>query len=240
MVETETGWRMDLEHLADLLTADTRLLVINAPHNPSGYLPPLAEFEAILDIVAERGIWLFCDEMYRGLEYDPAKRLPAASKRYERAVSLWGMSKTFGLAGLRIGWLVTQDRDLLQSLLRLKDYTTICCSAPSEFLARLGLEQAEAIIARNLEIIHTNLDRVHEFMETRANLFDWREPLAGPIAFARLRQGQAADFCERVVREAGVMLVPATTFDFGDSHIRFGLGRRNFAEGLGVLEGYLK
>lgn len=235
MIETEIGWQMDLAHLAELLTPETKLLVINAPHNPTGYLPAAVEFEAILALAADRGIWLFCDEMYRGLEYDPAARLLSASTHYERAISLWGMSKSFGLPGLRIGWLALQDQAVLADLMCWKDYTTICSSAPGEFLARLALEQAESIIARNLAIIQTNLTQVRNFMAARSNLFDWREPLAGPIAFARLRRGSAAAFCERLVNERGVLLVPSTVFDFGDSHLRFGLGRRNFPEGLAQL-----
>lgn len=240
MVETDGGWRMDLDYLGDLLSADTRLLVINVPHNPTGYLPTAAEFDGIVDLAAHRGVWLFCDEMYRGLEYTPGDRLPSASDRYPQAVSLWGMSKTFGLAGLRIGWLATQDRRLMQSLLRLKDYTTICSSAPGEFLARMALEQAEVIIQRNVGIIQANLEHGREFMARWADVFDWREPLAGPIAFARLCEGSAAAFCRGTVQESGVLLAPSTLFDFGDSHIRWGLGRRNFLDGLVALDAYLR
>jgi aspartate/methionine/tyrosine aminotransferase len=239
LIETESGWQMDLDHLAELLIPKTKLLVINVPHNPTGYLPTLAEFETILSLVAAQGAWLFCDEMYHGLEYDPATRLPAASERYERAISLWGMSKTFGLAGLRLGWLALQDQAVLADLMRWKDYTTICSSAPGEFLARLALSQAQAIIARNLAIIQRNLSAVHDFMAKQADLFAWREPLAGPIAFARLHQDSAAAFCQQLVQDCGVLLVPASVFDFGDSHLRFGLGRRNFGEGLVVLDAYL-
>jgi len=238
MLETEGGWRMDLDHLADLMTADTRLLVVNAPHNPTGYLPTAAELDAILDLAARHNTWLFCDEMYRGLEYAPTDRLPSASDRYPRAISLWGMSKTFGLAGLRIGWLASQDRQLVASLLRLKDYTTICSSAPGEFLARLALERAEAIIRRNVGIIQTNLGHIRQFMIRWSALFAWREPLAGPVAFVRLRKGSAAAFCEMAC-ERGVLLVPSTLFDSGDSYIRWGLGRRGFPEGLAALEAYL-
>lgn len=240
LAETERGWRLDLDHLAELLTPATRLLVINAPHNPTGYLPSPAEFETILTLVADRGIWLFCDEMYRGLEYDPAQRLPSASTRYERAISLWGTSKTFGLPGLRLGWLVLQYAPLLQDLLRFKDYTTICSSGPGELLARLALENAEAIIARNLALIQQNLGHMQTFLTACPDIFDWRTPLAGPIAFARLKQGSAQAFSEETVRACGVLLAPSTNFDFGDSHLRFGLGRQNFAEGLGVLQRYLQ
>lgn len=239
MIETDDGWQMDLDHLSSLVTEDTRLLVVNFPHNPTGYLPTASEFDAILDLVNRHGLWLFCDEMYRGLEYNVSDRLPSASDRYQRAVSLWGMSKTFGLAGLRIGWLATQDQQLVQSLLRLKDYTTICNSAPSEFLANMALKNAETIIQRNLGIIQTNLAYVREFMTRRADVFTWHEPMAGPIAFARLRTGSAVTFCEEVVLESGVLLVPSTLFDFSDSHLRWGLGRLNFREGLSVLDKHL-
>jgi aspartate/methionine/tyrosine aminotransferase len=240
MAESETGWHMDLEQLADLVTPATRLVVVNLPHNPTGYLPGRAEYDELLEIVRRHGTWLFCDEMYRGLEYLPDQRLPSASDRYPRAVSLWGMSKTFGLAGLRIGWLATQDRPLLQSLMRLKDYTTICSSAPSELLARLALGQAEAMMRRNLGIIQTNLEQARQFMGRWPAVFAWRSPLAGPIAFVRLRQGSAAGFCEAVVQGCGVLLVPSTMFDFGDQHMRWGFGRRKFPEGLAALEGFLE
>lgn len=239
LVETGAGWQMDLDHLANLVTSDTRLLIINVPHNPTGYLPAAAEFEAILELAARRGVWLFCDEMYRGLEYDLADRLPSASDRYPQAISLWGMSKTFGLAGLRIGWLTTQDHQLVKSLLRLKDYTTICNNAPGEFLADVALNQAEAIIQRNVGIIRANLGYVEKFMTRWPDLFTWNEPRAGPVAFGGLREGSAAAFCQIVVRQSGALLVPSTLFDFGDSHIRWGLGRRNFQKGLSVLDAYL-
>ena len=239
MVESGDGWRMDLDRLADLMTPETRLLVVNVPHNPTGYLPSAAEFDAILDLAARHGAWLFCDEMYRGLEYDPAHRLPSASDRYPRAISLWGMSKTFGLAGLRIGWLATQDQHIVETLLRLKDYTTICSSAPGEFLARAALEQAEAIIRRNVGIIQANLEHARRFMARQSAVFAWRGPLAGPVAFVRLRNGSAAAFCERTVDAGGVLLVPSTLFDFGDDHTRWGLGRRSFPAGLAALEAIL-
>jgi aspartate/methionine/tyrosine aminotransferase len=212
------------------------LLVINVPHNPTGHLPSINEFETILGLCAERGIWLLSDEMYRGLEYRRTDRLPAASQRYERAISLWGMSKSFGLPGLRIGWLAMQDREVLESLLRLKDYTTICSSGPGQLLARVALENAGALFARNQAIVQANLGRLREVMARTREVFAWREPMAGPVAFSRLRRGGAAAFCDTAVNEHGVLLVPSTVFDFGDDHIRWGLGRQGFADGLAVLE----
>jgi aspartate/methionine/tyrosine aminotransferase len=239
MVETSARWRIDLDRLGDLVTPDTRLIVVNFPHNPTGYVPTAQQFEDLIAIAARYDAWLLCDEMYRGLEYDPSQRLPAAADRYSRAVSLWGMSKTFGLAGLRIGWLATRDAELVQTLLTHKDYTTICCSAPSEFLAQVALQNATAIIDRNVGIIRANLTLVRAFMDRHAERFAWRAPLAGPIAFPRLREGSAAAFCRAAVEGAGVLLAPSTLFDFGDAHCRWGLGRRSFAAGLAALEAHL-
>jgi aspartate/methionine/tyrosine aminotransferase len=239
MVETENGWRMDLDHLEQLVTEDTCLLVINVPHNPTGYIPSREEFDAIIAIASRFGTWLFCDEMYRGLEHGPDAQLPSASDCYPAAVSLWGMSKTFGLAGLRIGWLATQDNHLIKSILRHKDYTTICSSAPGEFLARAALQKAGRIVERNKEIILTNLNHVHQFMSDWPDVFAWREPLAGPVAFARLVEANSEEFCLDVVQKSGVLLVPSTLFEYGNRHVRWGLGRRNFPEGLAVLDDYL-
>ena len=128
---------------------------------------------------------------------------------------------------------------MLQALLQFKDYTMICSSAPGEYLARVALGQAAQIIRRNVDIIQTNLDHMRAFGQRRADLFDWRSPLAGPIAFVRLKGSPASDFCRAAVERAGVLLVPSTLFDFGDQHIRWGMGRRSFAAGLAVLDAWL-
>ena len=157
--DEEQGWRFDPGFVRGALRPNTRVIVANFPHNPTGYLPTGAEYQELLDIAAEAGVYLFSDEMYRGLEQDPATRLPSAVERYEKAVTLSGMSKTYSLPGLRVGWLATHDRELYARLAAYKDYTTICAGAPSEILALIGLRERERIIARNLRIISGNLDR---------------------------------------------------------------------------------
>jgi len=122
---------------------------VNFPHNPTGALPSFADYERILEIAASYGIAVFSDEMYRLLERNEGDRLPAAVELYDKAVSLSGVSKTIGLAGLRIGWLVVRDERLMRRLVQLKDYTTICSSAPSEILALAGLRARDAILARH-------------------------------------------------------------------------------------------
>ena len=131
----EDGWALDLDELRHLMRSSTKAVIVNLPHNPTGYLMSRADFDELNRFVQEKKLLLFSDEVYRESEYNLADRLPAAVDYGAHAVSLGVTSKTYGLAGLRIGWLATKNRDLYNKIASLKDYTTICNSAPSEFLA---------------------------------------------------------------------------------------------------------
>jgi aspartate/methionine/tyrosine aminotransferase len=233
------GWRLDLDALANLVTPQTKLLIVNFPHNPTGYLPSHEEWQAIVQTAARVGAWLFSDEMYRGLEYDPAARLGSGCDLYERAITLGGLSKTYGLPGLRTGWLALQDAALRDRVLGWKDYTTICASAPSEVLATVALEARDQLANRGRAIIRDNLALAHPFFARWCEVFRWNRPQAGSVALAGLRQGSAEAFCDRLVAEQGVILLPSTGLGFGDGHVRFGFGRLNFPEALEQLELYL-
>ena len=140
----EDGWTHDLDALASLLRPETRLIYVNSPHNPTGTQLTGATQAAIVALARERGIVLFSDEVYRGLEHDPTTRLPQAADLYHRALSLGAPSKALGLPGLRLGWLVSRDPVLHRAIVDLKLYTTICSSAPSEFLTELALRHHDA------------------------------------------------------------------------------------------------
>jgi aspartate/methionine/tyrosine aminotransferase len=127
----EDGWALDLDRIAAAMRPSTRAVVVNLPHNPTGMHVPVAEFEALVELVDRHGATLVCDEVYRGLEHDPAARLPAAADRSPRAVSVGVLSKSYALAGLRVGWLATRDRDLLAAAAHMRDYTSLCSPAPS-------------------------------------------------------------------------------------------------------------
>jgi len=236
----EGRWRLDLDHLSDLLTDHTRLLVLNFPHNPTGYLPSHNELNAIVELARRRGLYILSDEMYRLLEYDSSRRLPAMCDLYEKGISLSGLSKSFALPGLRLGWLSTQERAFVEQWLAFKDYTTICSSAPSEILGIMALRAQEMILARNLAIIQENLQAAGRFFGERRELFDWIPPQAGSIAFPRWCGNVPVEkFCKEVVTRQGVMIVPGSIFDFPGNHFRVGLGRKNFPEALGRVDDYL-
>lgn len=235
------GWRVDVAALRAAMRPATRLIVTNFPHNPTGALPAAAEWQAIVDVARDAGCYLFSDEVYRLLEYAPQDRLPAAVDCYERALSLGVMSKSFALAGLRIGWVAARDRALLSQLAAYKDYTTICNSAPAEVLALMALRARERVLARNLSIIQSNLARVDEFMARHGDVFEWLRPCAGSIAFPRLRSGEPIDdFTARLAQSAGVLLLPGSVYDYPGNHFRLGLGRINLPQALERLAAFVQ
>ena len=232
-------WRFDPSDLRGMLRPGTRLVIVNFPHNPTGALPAAGEFQEVLAVAREAGARVFSDEMYRLLEYDTSERLPSACEADHAAVSLSGMSKVFGMAGTRIGWLVTRDRGALDDIAAFKDYTTICSSAPSEVLALIGLHARRAIIERHRGRILRNLDVLRTFVGRHEERFSLTPPLAGSVCLLRLREGGATDFARRAVEQAGIMLVPASVFQFGDEHLRIGLGRENMPEVVARLERWI-
>ncbi len=235
----ENNWQLDMDELKRLVRPETRAVIVNTPHNPTGYLMPRSDFEELNRFAMERGWVLFCDEVYRELEYDPADRLPAACDANPGAVSLGVMSKTYGLAGLRIGWIATHRVELLNRIASLKDYTTICNSAPSEFLSEIALRHREQLAGRNLQIIRHNLGLLDDFFARHANRFVWVRPKAGPIAFPKLLAGDIEVFCDELVNESGVLLLPGTMYDHPGNHFRIGFARKNMPEALAHLEKYL-
>ncbi len=234
------GWDWDLDDLLNALRPTTRALVINMPHNPTGYLMSGERFEKLVRIVRDHRLILFADEVYRESEYDAADRLPAACDLDDRAVSLGVLSKTYGLPGLRIGWVATHNERILNAMAMLKDYTTICNSAPSEFLAELALQQRSALVQRSMGIIKRNLQILDDFFMRHAARFEWRKPKAGPIAFPRLRRGEVDRFCDRLITEAGVLLLPGSVYDDRRNHFRIGFGRADMPEAVARLDDFLR
>ncbi len=241
----EDDWNIDLNELESLLRPNTRLIIMNYPHNPTGKVLPAEQFQAIVDMAAKRGIYIFSDEVYRGLERERDAPPPMADA-YERGLSLGVLSKSYGLAGLRMGWIACQDHELLQKMERVKHYLSICNPTPSEFLARIALRNGDGILDANRRIIADNLTRLDVFFQDHANLFAWKRPDGATIGFPKyLGQDGINAFVERLITEAGVLLLPAHVysgelFPAPENHFRIGFGRKNFAEGLNVLDGYLK
>ena len=231
------GWSLDVDRLLDALRPETKLVVVNAPHNPTGMLPTQAEWSRLSGELADRGIHLLSDEVYRYLEFDEADRLTAGADTFERGISLGVMSKSLAMAGLRIGWLATRDRELLARCAAFKDYTTICASAPSEILAIIGLRARDAIVARSRGIVAANMESLDAFFERWAGTFSWVRPRGGSIGFPRLTPAVDVDrFAVELVEAEGVLLLPGSRFDHHGNHFRIGFGREDLPIALAGLE----
>ncbi|KAG2425388.1 hypothetical protein HXX76_013802 [Chlamydomonas incerta] len=241
----------DVDKFQALLRPTTRLAVVNFPHNPTGFLPSRDEWGRLVAGCREAGAVLFSDEMYRLMEFDESARLPSAVDLYDKAITLSGLSKAYGLPGLRIGWLAVQPalRGLMGRVAELKDYTTICNSQPSEALAVMALRGRASILDRNLRLVRANCAVLRDFMDDFPHVFTYRQPQAGSVAFPRLAPEAAAQedveaFCDRVVTGCGVLLLPASVYDHRPSaargHFRIGLGRRDLPQCLEVLRAWLQ
>lgn len=241
----DDDWALDLDELERLLRPDTRLVAVNFPNNPTGAVADAPTFRRLVELCDERGIWLFCDEVYRGIERDPARTLPQAADLSPRALSLNVMSKAYGLPGLRIGWLACRDRALLERLERRKHYTSICSSATSEVLAAIALGAAERILERNRGIVAQNVPLFGAFFDAWPEHFEWAPPQGGCVAFPRLTTGEpTSTFCRRLVETAGVLLLPADIYasrlaEVPEDRFRIGIGRLGAQEALDAFDAFL-
>jgi aspartate/methionine/tyrosine aminotransferase len=235
----ESSWALDPDELPRLVRPGTRAIVLNVPHNPTGFLMGRDAFMQTIGFADSRGIALFSDEVYRGLEQTPEERLPAACDVSPSAVSLGVMSKTYGLPGLRIGWTATHNTAIAARMAELKDYTTICSSAPSEFLAETALRHAEELAGQSRAIIKANLGLLDSFFARSADLFSWQRPKAGPVAFPRFLPGDADELCRGLLESQGVLLAPGAHFGGPAGHFRIGFGRRNMPEALAGLVSFV-
>ena len=234
------GWCFDPGQLEKKIRPNTKMVVVNFPHNPTGSVPSRNDFEKIVDIVRRHGTYLLSDEMYRFLEIEEGYTLPSACELYDRAFTLCGLSKSFGLPGLRIGWLVSRCDEELERVSMLRDYTTICSSAPSEILAVMALRSRKSIIGKQLERVRRNVKLLDGFFSKYEDLFRWNRPAGGSVCFPRmLIDPDTGTFCERLIEETGIMLVPSSIFQYGGNHVRIGFGRDDLAEVIKMFSGYL-
>lgn len=237
----EANWKPDIFKLQSLIKENTRAIIINTPNNPTGYNFTDTEFDEIINICRKNNLILFSDEVYRLSEYSNQTRLQNAADKYENAISLGVLSKPLGLPGLRIGWIATQNSKLLEKFKTFKDYTTICGSGPSEFLATIALRNVNKLIDRNYAIVQTNLAVLRKFIKQYSILFEWIEPEAGNIGFVRILFSENVErFCLDLIEMKGVLLLPSTTYNYGTQHFRIGFGRKNFPEALSLLEEYVR
>ena len=195
------------------------------------------ELKGLIDICESKGIWLFSDEVYRLLGKPNKPWASPAACLYDKALSLGVMSKAFGIAGLRIGWIACQNKALLKKIEHMKHYTSICNSAPAEILSLISLHNKDKILKRNNKIIQDNLKLIDQFFIEYAHLFEWIKPQGGCVGFVKYKGVEPIDsFCNRLVQKKSVLLLPASIYSHHSNHFRIGFGRNNMPECLEKLK----
>lgn len=248
----ENGWKLDFALLESLIQPGrTKAIITNYPHNPTGVLLTLSEQNQLLSIAAKHDLYIVCDEVYRGLERIPPSEVcfPVAEV-YPKGVSLGGLSKAYGLPGLRIGWIASPDRALIDRVGGNKHYLSICNSAPSEVLGLVAVRARHALWFVNAEIVQANLVAFRAFLSRHPDHFSWVEPQGGCCGFVRVQglRRSLLKCADQLAEQYGILLLPGHNFPSGDStghreimdtHIRVGFGRRNFVAALQKFEEHL-
>lgn len=238
-LDPDWGFAPDMGELGALLDRSVRALVVNFPHNPTGFMPAPEVFAAMIALAGERGVRVFSDEVYRFSEARDVPRLPAACDLDPRAVSLGVLSKSFGLAGLRVGWVACRDRALLARMASVKDYLSICGSAPSEYLAVCALAAREQLLDSMHRLLEINRKALCTFFHNRSDMFHFITPRGGLTAFPGLRLGDADTFCRDALERAGILLLPGRLFgEEWSDRFRIGYGRADFLENLERLNAF--
>lgn len=217
-------WEPDFDALESAVTNDTRIIFICNPNNPTGARLTSAELDRICAIADRHGAWVISDEIYRGAELDGALT-PTVWGRYERVIITSGLSKAYGLPGLRLGWVVGPP-SVAQALWGVHDYTTIGPGALSDVVARIALSPAGRgrLLARTQGIVRTNYPLVRDWLAARNGAFDHVPPEAGAIVFVRYHHDiNSSALVERLRVEQGVLVVPGDHFEM-DRHLRIGFG----------------
>ena len=236
----KTGFLPDLEELKRLATPGTKLIAINNPNNPTGSLMDRVYLEKIVEIARACGAWILCDEVYRGTDQEGDGMTASIADLYEKGISTASMSKTFALAGLRLGWIVAPV-ELIHSVSVHRDYNTISVGMLDDHFAAIALENRDKILARSQAITRTNLAVLSDWVENEP-LISWIKPKSGTTALLKYDLPiSSEEFCIRLLERTGVMLTPGSAMDM-EGYVRIGFTNNGttLQEGLKRVSEFLK
>ncbi len=234
------NWLPDLQELRSLITPDTKLICINNPNNPTGALIPATMLREIADLARSVGAYVLCDEVYRHLTQEDVWS-ESIVDIYERGISVSSMSKVFSLAGLRLGWIVTHDRDLLKSLSSHRDYNHISCGMFDEAIAGLALQHADVMLKRSRRIVRENMAVVEKWVESEPHI-RWSRPQAGTTALISYDYALPSyEFCTRMYHESGAFVTPGDCFEQPRSfRLGYACDIQTLRNGLAACSGFFR
>jgi len=224
LVTKNERWQIDWEEFENAVSSKTKVIAICNPNNPTGAQLTQDEIKKICNIAAQMNAWILSDEVYRG-----AERIGDITStfwgQYDKVIAVGGLSKAYGLPGLRIGWIVAPP-DLVEKLWSYHDYTTICPNPLSDRLARvaLSLPNREKILERTRKIVRTNFKILEDWLNSHDGVFDCIPPIAGAITLVKYNLNiKSLELVTRLRKEKSVLVVPGEHF-FMENYFRFGFG----------------
>ncbi|KAF1816858.1 PLP-dependent transferase [Eremomyces bilateralis CBS 781.70] len=253
--KAEAKWIPDIEDLKGLIKKNTKLLVLNNPNNPTGAVLPRSLLQQVIDLAQEHNLIILSDEVYRPAFHsigpmDPEFPRSILSMGYDNAIATGSMSKAYALAGIRVGWIASRSRELVEKIAGTRHYTTISVSQLDEQVAAFALsyDTVHHLLSRNIQLAKTNLAILERFVIKFDDECEWVKPVAGTTAFVRFhREGKAVDsekLCEAILEKAGVLFAPGRRC-FGDEfpgYVRIGFvaDTETLEKGLARLKVFMK
>lgn len=208
----ENKFLPDINELKELVTSNTKLICLNNPNNPTGSLIPEKKLLEIIEIAKSVNAYILSDEVYRGLNQTD-EYTPSVADLYEKGISVCSMSKVFSLAGLRLGWIASKNKDVIESCIHHREYNMISCSIIDECIAALALQNADKIIKRNQKIIRECLSILDDWVQTQKH-FSYIKPQAGTTALIYYDFDMTSkELCDKLAKEKGVFLTPGFCFE---------------------------
>ena len=236
----ENHFLPDIDKLKELVDENTRVITMNSPNNPSGSLIPKDVMEQVIEVAKSVDAYVLCDEVYRGISEDGSYMYSVADL-YEKGISVGSMSKSWSMAGVRLGWIVTRDMDLIHRCHERRDYDTISCAVIDDKLAALALANKDKIIERNREILNTNRKILDDWVNATPEVY-YQKPVAGTTALVYYKKNMPSrELCDRLIKETGVLFTPGECFEMeGAVRIGYAFDSKVLQKGLDLFADFLK
>ena len=236
----ENHFLPDIDKLKELVDENTRVITMNSPNNPSGSLIPKDVMEQVIEVAKSVDAYVLCDEVYRGISEDGSYMYSVADL-YEKGISVGSMSKSWSMAGVRLGWIVTRDMNLIHRCHERRDYDTISCAVIDDKLAALALANKDKIIERNREILNTNRKILDDWVNATPEVY-YQKPVAGTTALVYYKKNMPSrELCDRLIKETGVLFTPGECFEMeGAVRIGYAFDSKVLQKGLDLFADFLK
>lgn len=239
-LKKENNYLPDMDELNKLVDKNTKMITINTPNNPTGSIMNKESLIKISEIAKQVDAYVLSDEVYRGISEDDSY-ITSIVDVYDKGISVGSMSKTFSLAGIRLGWIVSQDDDFIQKCLLRRDYDTISLGRINDYIGAIALEHKDKILKRNKKIVIENRQILDEWVNSNDN-FTYLKPKGGTTALIYYGKNiKSYDLCKKLIDEYGVLLTPGSCFEMeGAFRIGYACDTETLKEGLKIIAGVVE